>query len=152
MLFGAGVLEADATVPLTSAGYDAEYHGRLGPMPATAVNQFVSKAMPVLITGGEVIEVTFSVGAKDGHAVGTLTPVYRDLKVKLQDPRASFFKRLEYSVITFLAKEFIIRHDNPGKAGRPPRVGAIDHTFVGETIINFLWFAVRGGIKESMMK
>jgi len=59
---------------------------------------------------------------------------------------------VEYSVLTFLAKEFVIRHNNPGKAGQPPRVGEIDHTFAGESLVQFLWYAVRGGIKESILK
>ena len=151
-LFGMGKLDAYATVPLTSSGFDVVYHGRLGPMPAVALNQFAEKSLPVTIEGGRFEEVTFSVGSKNGHAVGDIVPVYTDLKVKVHDPRASFFKRLEYSVITFVAKEFVIRHNNPGKEGQPPRVGAIDHTFAGESLIQFLWYAVRGGIQKSMMK
>jgi len=88
----------------------------------------------------------------NGHAVGNITPVYKDLKVRVHDKKASFLKRVEYSVVTFLAKEFFIRHDNPAKAGQPPRVGAIDHTFAGESIIQFLWFAVRDGIEKSILK
>jgi hypothetical protein len=151
-LFGMGKLDAYATVPLTSSGFDVVFHGRLGPMPAVAVNQFAAKSLPVIIEGGQFEELTFSVGAKDGRAVGNIVPVYTDLKVRLHDARAGFFKRVEYSVLTFLAKEFVIRHNNPGKAGQPPRVGGIDHTFAGESLVQFLWYAVRGGIKESILK
>lgn len=151
-LFGMGKLDAYATVPLTSSGFDAVYHGRLGPMPAVAVNQFAEKSLPVTIEAGQVEEVTFSVGSKDGHAVGDIVPIYRGLKVRLHDAKASFFKRVEYSVLTFLAKEFVIRHNNPDKEGQPPRVGAIDHTFAGESIIQFLWYAVRGGIEKSILR
>ncbi len=151
-LFGMGKLDAYATAPLTASGFDVVYHGRLGPMPAVAVNQFAEKSLPVTIEGGQVEEVTFSVGSKNGHAVGDIVPVYKDLKVRLHDAKASFFKRVEYSVLTFVAKEFFIRHNNPGKQGQPPRVGAIDHTFAGESIVQFLWFAVRGGIEKSILK
>jgi hypothetical protein len=121
-------------------------------MPAVAVNQFAEKSLPVTIEGGQFEEVTFSVRSVNGHAVGNITPVYRDLRVRVHDKKAGFFKRVEYSVVTFLAKEFFIRHDNPAKAGQPPRVGAIDHTFAGESIIQFLWFAVRDGIEKSILK
>ena len=151
-LFGMGKLDAYATVPLTSSGFDVVYHGRLGPMPAVAVNQFAAKSLPVIIEGGQFEEVTFSVGSKEGHAVGDIVPVYHGLKLKLHDPKAGFFKRLEYSVLTFVAKTFVIRHDNPPKPGEPPRVGAIDHIFAGETIISFLWYALRGGIEKSILK
>jgi hypothetical protein len=106
----------------------------------------------VTIEGGQVEEVTFSVGARNGHAVGNIVPVYHGLKVKLHDAKAGFFKRLEYSVLTFVAKTFLIRHDNPGKEGQPPRVGTIDHTFAGESLVQFLWYAVRGGIDKSILK
>jgi hypothetical protein len=151
-LFGMGKLDAYATVPLTNPGFDVTYHGRLGPMPAVAVNQFAEKSLPVTIEGGQFEEVTFSVRSVNGHAVGNITPVYKDLKVRVHDTKAGFFKRVEYSVVTFLAKEFFIRHNNPAKAGQPPRVGAIDHTFAGESIIQFLWFAVRDGIEKSILK
>jgi hypothetical protein len=151
-IFGAGKLDAWAEAPLTSSGFDVVYHGRLGPMPAVAVNQFAEKALPVTIEGGQVEEVTFSVGSKNGHAVGNIVPIYHGLKVKLHDSKASLFKRIEYSVLTFVAKEFFIRHDNPGKTGQPPRVGVIDHTFQGESIVQFLWYAVRGGIEKSILK
>lgn len=151
-IFGMGKLDASAEVPLTSTGYDATYHGRLGPMPAVAINQFAEKNLPVTIEAGQFEEVTFSVGAKDGHAVGTIVPVYHGLKVRLHDEKAGFFKRLEYSVITWVAREFVIRHSNPAKEGQPPRVGPIDHTFDGETIISFLWLALRGGIEKSFEK
>ena len=131
-LFGMGKLDAYATVPLTAAGFDVTYHGRLGPMPAVAINQFAEKSLPVTIEGGQFEEVTFSVRSVNGHAVGNITPVYKDLRVRVHDKKAGFFKRAEYSLVTFLAKEFFIRHDNPAKAGHPPRVGAIDHTFAGE--------------------
>lgn len=151
-IFGMGKLDAYATVPLTAQGFDATYHGRLGPMPAVAVNQFAEKSLPVTIEGGQFEEVTFSVRSVNGHATGNITPIYRDLSVRVHDKKAGFFKRLEYSVVTFLAKEFFIRHNNPEKAGRPPRVGAIDHTFAGESIVQFLWFAVRDGIEKSILK
>jgi hypothetical protein len=151
-IFGMGKLDAYATVPLTASGFDATYHGRLGRMPAVAVNQFAEKSLPVTIEGGVFEEVTFSVGSRNGHAVGTITPVYKDLKVRVHDAKAGFFKRVEYSVVTFLAREFLIRHNNPARDGQPPRVGAINHTFDGESIVQFLWFAVRGGIEKSIMK
>jgi hypothetical protein len=151
-IFGMGKLDAYATVPLTASGFDATYHGRLGRMPAVAINQYAEKSLPVTIEGGEFEEVTFSVGSRNGHAVGTITPVYKDLKVRVHDKQAGFFKRVEYSVVTFLAREFFIRHDNPAREGQPPRVGAIDHTFKGESIVQFLWFAVRDGIEKSILK
>jgi len=151
-LFGLGKLDAYATVPLTAPGFDAVYYGRLGPMPATAINLFAEKNLPVTIEAGQFREVTFSVGAKDGHAVGTIVPVYTGLRVKLHDPNAGFFKRVKFSVLTFVARTFFIRRDNPGNEGEPPRVGTIDHTFEGESVIQFLWFAVRGGIEKAILK
>ncbi len=151
-IFGAGKLDAYATVPLTAAGLDASYYGRLGPMPARALNQFLEKSTPVTIERGEFHEVTFSVGAKDGHAVGTIVPVYSGLRVRLHEPGAGFFRRLKFSIITFAARTFVIRSDNPRREGEPPAVGTIDHTFDGESVIQFLWFAVRDGIQKSLMR
>jgi hypothetical protein len=151
-IFGAGKLDAYATVPLTAAGFDASYYGRLGPMPAVAINQFLEKSTPVTIQRGEFQEVTFSVGATDGHAVGAIVPVYTGLRVRVHDPSAGFFRRLKFSVITFVARTFVIRSDNPRREGEPPTVGTIDHTFDGESVIQFLWFAVRGGIEKTMVR
>ena len=117
-----------------------------------SVEYSTSKSLPVTIEGGQFEEVTFSVRSVNGRAVGNITPVYKDLRVRVHDKKAGFFKRVEYSVVTFLAKEFFIRHNNPAKEGQPPRVGAIDHTFAGESIVQFLWFAVRDGIEKSILK
>ena len=122
-IFGMGKLDAFATVPLTSSGLDAVYYGRLGPMPAVAINQFAQKNLPVTVEAGQFHEVTFSVGSRDGHAVGTIVPIYEGLRVRLHDPNAGFFKRVKFSVLTFLARTFFIRRDNPGREGEPPARG-----------------------------
>ena len=121
-------------------------------MPAVAVNQFAEKSLPVTIEGGQFEEVTFSVRSVNGHAVGNITPVYKDLK------SASTTRRRASSSGWSTASSRSWRRSSssattiPAKAGQPPRVGAIDHTFAGESIVQFLWFAVRDGIEKSILK
>jgi hypothetical protein len=121
-------------------------------MRATAVNQFAEHALPVRIESGQIKEVTFSVSSVNGHATGDIVPIYDDLRLEIRDQNAGFFKKVEYSVVSFIAKLFFIRHNNPPHPDEAPKVGVIDHTFDGETIIGFLWIALRGGIEKAMVR
>jgi hypothetical protein len=121
-------------------------------MPATAINMMVERALPVKLEAGQFDEVTFAIESKNGVATGTVVPVYHGLKLKLTDPNGSLLKRAEFSVVNFAAKEFLIRHDNPAKESEPPRTGTVDHVFAGETVVDFLWYALRGGLEKVMLK
>ncbi len=146
-LFGAGKLHAIITVPLTASGFDMAYRGTLGPMEFTALNSFVARNMPAEVKAGTVHSVTFSAVARNGHAAGTVTPLYNGLQIELIDPKAGGLGRLGLRILSAAANEIKVRQNNPEKEGRDPKLGTIDHTFVrSESLIQFLWFALRDAL------
>ena len=146
-LFGAGKLHAIITVPLTAPGFDMAYRGTLGPMDFTALNSFVARNMPAEVKAGTVHSVTFSAVARNGHAVGSVTPLYNGLQIELIDPKAGGLGRLGLRILSAAANTVKVRQNNPEKEGKAPKVGTIDHRFVrSESLIQFLWFALRDAL------
>lgn len=146
-LFGAGRLHAIITLPLTAPGFDMTYRGTLGPMEFSALNSFVARNMPAEVKAGTVHGVTFSAVARNGHATGTITPLYNGLQVELLDPKAGGLGRLGLRILSAAANEIKVRQNNPEKEGKAPRLGTINHQFVrSESLIQFLWFAIRDAL------
>lgn len=146
-LFGAGKLHALITVPLTAPDFEMRYRGTLGPMDFTALNTFIERNMPARIKSGHVRGVTFDAVARNGHALGAVTPLYDDLQIELQDPKAGGIERLGLDVLSAAANALKVRKNNPDKEGKEPRVGKIDHRFVpSESLVQYLWFALRDAL------
>jgi hypothetical protein len=158
-----GRFDLQFTVPLDAPRFDMTFRGTLGAMPVTAFNEFVAEAFPWRIDKGEVKTITFSATVRNGVAAGTITPIYRDLKVEVTGSGAKGIlgaggvvgsaARGIASLAANVAKVNTNNPDDPDHPTEPPQTGVIHTLFTHrESLPGFLWFCIRDGLLPILKK
>jgi hypothetical protein len=153
----AGRFDVQFTIPLDAPTFDMAFRGTLGAMPATAFNAFVEEIFPWRIDKGQVANIKFAAAVKNGVAHGTITPVYRDLKVEVTGSGAKGIlgaggvvgsaARGIASLAANVAKVNTNNPDDPDHPTKLPETGVIRHVFTRrESLPGFLWISVRDGL------
>jgi hypothetical protein len=157
-LMGRGRLNVTFTVPFDAPGFTMDIRGALGPMPAAALNPFLSQIMPAAIKSGDVQGIAFTMRVSNGHTSGQVTPLYQGfgLDVTGRGLTGVLANRGIIGGIARGAAEMAsgskVYGSNPEKAGETPRVGRISHTFGGESLPTFLWLSLRSGLLPVIVK
>jgi len=149
-----GRLDAQFVVPLDAQRFDMSFRGTLGAMPATSFNTFIRETMPLRLTNGRVVGISFHATVTDGVARGSVTPRYNDLTVAVTQRgssgimgRGGILGGAARGIASFVGNWTKVRADNPEEAAATPRSGAIHHTFTSDqTLPAFLWASVREGL------
>lgn len=153
-----GRLRAHFEVPLDAPRFTMRVNGSLGPMPATALNPFLSQIMPVQVKGGQILGATFDFRVTDGVARGRMTPLYTDLDVDITGTGATGIvgrRGLIGGIVrgaAEMAAGLKVRFDNPGEPGERPRTGTINRTFQGESIVSFFVKTLISGLLPVVVK
>lgn len=147
-LMGKGLIKAKFKVPLNSPNGAYYYSGTLGAMDFSEMNPMVEPVAFIEIKQGKIRKMEFDVAADNDRARGTLKFYYNDLKIELLD-KESGSAGLKEKVGSFIANNFIVISDNPGKEGF--RTGDIDfHRDKSRFIFNYWWKSILSGIKPSI--
>ena len=149
-----GRLEAHFVAPLDAPSFDMTFRGRLGSMPATALNTFVEQTVPFRLDKGRIVEIVFDATVANAVARGTVTPRYHDLTVEVTGHGAKgilgtggVIGDAARGVATFVGNLTEMRADNPEDGETAPRTGTIGHAFTpNETLPAFLWKSIRDGL------
>lgn len=150
-LMNAGVLTMEATVPLGAPDFRYRLSGRLGPMPASAFNRFLSVNEPFELERGWIERVTFRQTATRGLAVTTLTPRYRDFSVEPTGDGGGIIGSVVREVKELIADAFVVRSRNPEEDGQNLRTARTARRYdPRNTWIQFLWLSVRDAVMEAM--
>ena len=157
---GAARLDVRFVVPLDAPHFTMSFTGRLGAMPATALNDLLEHTQPARITDGDIDHIAFHAEVRGGRALGEVIPVYRDLRISVTGRGAAgllgspgTLAKIARGIATFVANQTRIRYDNPERPDRPPVTGRIDHAFVPrETLPAFLWAGLREGLFSVVKK
>lgn len=148
-LMGAGVLTAQATVPLDAQDFRYELSGRLGKMPVKAFNRFLSVNEAYEFDDGWVEEIEFRQTVRDGRARTTVVPRYRELSVEPTGDGGGVIGSVSREVKEFLAQSLVVRSRNPEEEGEDPLVARTVHRYdPADTWLQFLWFSLREGLLE----
>jgi hypothetical protein len=148
-LMGEGMLRARLSAPLDAPDFRYELSGRLGRMPATAFNRFLSVNEAFGFDGGWVEEIEFRQTVAGGRGSTTVTPRYRDLSVDPTGEGGGIIGTVTRGAREFLAQAFVVRSGNPGEEDKPPRVGrTVRSYYPTSTWLQFLWFSLREGLME----
>ena len=148
-LMGEGVLRARLSAPLDAPDFRYELSGRLGRMPATAFNRFLSVNEAFGFDGGSVEEIEFRQTVASGRARTTVTPRYRDLSVDPTGEGGGIIGSATRGVKEFLAQAFKVRSNNPGDPAKSPRVArTVRRYYPTSTWLQFVWFSLRDGLME----
>jgi hypothetical protein len=152
-LMNEGRLSVRATVPLDARDFRYELEGKLGPMPATAVNGFLEEVEPIRLAKGQVDSVNFRQVVKRGRSVTTLTPRYHDLSIESSGEGGGVIGSVKRGVVKFVANTFKVRDENPTDDGKHVRVAnAIVVYDPTKSWITFIWYGLREGLKLTIMK
>lgn len=150
---GAGRLDVRAVVPLDAPRFDMTLRGTLGAMSVPLLNPFVVETKALQIESGQLAGVAFSVGVRNGVAIGTITPRFNDLSISVTRDGSKgilggggVFGGAARGIAN-VASGMMVRANNPAKPASAPRIGAIGHTFTpDETLVGFFWTGVRDGL------
>ncbi|MDQ3072614.1 MAG: hypothetical protein M3Q97_05065, partial [Bacteroidota bacterium] len=149
-VMGTGLLKAHVDIPLGDPQKRFSYHGTLGRMKFADLNPMTEPAVGVKLMDGVVEKIHFNVRANSEIATGTVTFVYKDLKIKLSDVKNGEKNGFKEKIGSFVANNLVIQSNNPDK-DKPLRPGIV--SFARDKSKGFLhygWNAVLSGLKSSM--
>ena len=152
-LMNEGLLSVRATVPLDAVDFRYELEGKLGPMPATAINRFLEENEPIRLAKGQVDSVHFRQVVRRGRSETTLTPRYHDLSVESAEEGGGVIGSVKRGVVKFMANTFKMHDENPEDDGKRVRVAkAIVVYDPTKSWVQFIWLGLREGLKLTIMK
>ena len=155
-----GRLDVQFVVPLDAPRFDLSFRGTLGAMPATSLNPFIRETMPLRLTNGRVVGISFYATVTGGVARGSVTPRYNDLSVAVTQRGSKGIMGLggilggaARGIASWAGNWMKVRANNPSDTGATPRSGTIRHSFTpDETLPAFLWASVRDGLLAVVRK
>jgi hypothetical protein len=155
-----GRLDVEFVVPVDAPRFDMSFRGTLGAMPAVSFNPFIRETMPLRLTNGRVVGISFYAAVTGGVARGSVTPLYNDLSVAVTQRgskgimgRGGILGGAARGIASWVGNWLKVRANNPDAAGATPRSGTIRHTFSSdETLPAFLWASVRDGLMVVVRK
>ncbi len=136
-IFKAARLNLEVHVDQRSKQLNYTNKGNLDSMSVKPMNQWLVIDELARLTDGTISKISFSAEMKDGKAHATVTPVYKNLEVKLLDK-----KKGEKKLKSFLAKVFKIRKENP-KDGNLKTGKADSQRKADDTFFDALWIPVK---------
>ncbi len=146
-----GLLTLEISVPLDVPDFRYELSGKLGRMPATALNRFLAENEPFELDDGWIEKVTFRQTARHGGVTTILTPRYRDLSVEPTGDGGGAIGSAKRAVEEFFADAFAVRSRNPDEDGDNLRtVQTVRRHDPATSWIQFLWFGLRDGLMEAL--
>ena len=146
-LMNQGLLTLEASVPLDAPDFRYELSGKLGRMPATALNRFLGENESFELDDGWIEGITFRQTARGGRATTILTPRYRDLSV---EPTGGGGGPIG-AVKEFIADAFVVRSRNPDEDGDNLRTARIVRRYdPTQSWLQFLWFSLRDALEEAL--
>ena len=148
-----GLLSVHATVPLDAPDFRFELTGKLGSMPATALNEFMAENLSFKLQEGEVDAVEFRQTALRGTVTTNITPRYRKLSVEPSDTGGGVVSSVKRAIRKVRANTFKIRSENPEDDGKRLRTAITVRTYdPANSWIQFLWLGLRDGLSEVIIK
>ncbi len=145
----AGVLKVLMTIPVFSRDLSLHYSGSLSAMDLRGLNAFLDIAEHTRIKSGRVQEATFDIDVTAGQARGRVRAIYKDLVIAILDQQTGTEKGLGNRLASFLANVFKIRNANaPDTAGLMKEGEVKDTRRPEDAFLEFVWFALRGGVLD----
>jgi hypothetical protein len=129
---------------LNDAAYNYAYKGHLAPMNMADVNPVLMPLSMVKITSGKVVSFDFNVHSTQKLSKGTVSFLYKDLKVDVLRP--DYTKK---TLISALANTVILKHDNPDDGDKTPRLANV--VYIRPANFPFFktaWHVLLNGIKN----
>ncbi|MDP4221304.1 MAG: hypothetical protein Q8896_12785, partial [Bacteroidota bacterium] len=144
---GVAELAGTAVYPLHHKNFDLDIHADLGGFPVERLNPWLVPFERVEVTGGQVRKGTIDMSVRSGVATTTVVPIYSGFSVKVlaADPHAQ--PGLMEKLKTFIAKTFILDHENPDEDKILP--GITTHARgPSDEFMQFIWESLRASLGQ----
>lgn len=123
--------------------------GSLGPVDGPKMNPLTEPMGPATIKEGKVDGITFNFEGHDYGATGTVTMLYKNLKVHLLELDKGASKTDKKFLMSLLAN-LVIKNSNPS-GNDAPRVAQVDNPRdINHSIFHLCWKSLFKGIRESI--
>jgi hypothetical protein len=143
-----GKLDVQFAFNLTDKDAAFTYKGTLGPMNLQAINPAVMPLAMVKATGGTIKELNFDIQANANVFKGHVGFLYNDLKVNIFQADTANDRLKKRSMLSMFANLFVIKHDNPDKAGETPRSADVIYLRPKDSpFFKTMWKTLLEGIK-----
>lgn len=144
-----GIMRVAMALPLNDTTFSMRYAGSLESTDARVLNAFLEPCEFSSITAGHIQSATYQVTVASGHASGSLSARYRDLRISLLDKTTGSSQGLLNQIKSLYGRLFIIRGTNPGDTRGALKIGRIRYTRKADDyFLQFLWFALRGSVAD----
>lgn len=143
-----GKLDVQFAFNLTDQDAAFTYKGTLGPMSLQALNPAVMPLAMVKATAGTIKELNFDIQANANVFKGHVGLLYNDLKINIFQADTANDRLKKRSVLSMFANLFVIKHDNPDKAGETPRSANVVYPRPKDSpFFKTMWKTLLEGIK-----
>jgi hypothetical protein len=150
-IYGQGRLDATIAVAVQPGPLAARVDGRLGAMPFTAFNQFLTPANGIQITSGAIERAEFTFRISGGIATGSFSADYHDLDLSMVNS-VTRKQNLGAKLKTFVAG-LMIRGSSQRDRQGTIRPAPINHELQpDDSFWGILWKALRSGIVKQIKR
>jgi hypothetical protein len=145
----AGMMKVLMSIPVASPEFSFQYSGSLSGMDLSALNPFLEPAEQIRIKSGVLQEATFEIHVVSGKASGNLRAVYTDLTFAVINKERQSEKGFFNVIASFIANKFKIRGTNVPDYTGSIKIGEVNYEQTSDnSFIQFLWFALRTGVRD----
>lgn len=150
-VYGQGQLDATIAVSVQPGPLAARVDGRLGTMPFTAFNRFLTPANGIQITSGAIEQAEFTFRINHGIATGTFAANYHDFDLSMVNA-VTRKQNLGAKLKTFVAG-LMIRGSSQRDEHGMIRPAAVNYALQpDDSFWGILWAALRSGIVRQIRK
>ena len=139
------------SIPTASPDFSFRYSGTVHAMELNRLNSFLEIVEHTRITSGSLQAATFDINVASGHAGGNFRAQYKDLYITVLDKHTGSEAGFGDRVTTILANMVKFRANNLSYKSGDMKIGVVKYTRKPDVpYIQFLWFALRSGIGNTV--
>lgn len=148
LLMGRGYFEATWKIPASPLNDHFNLKGTLHHFDLTELNQLIEPMAPARVKSGTVKTLDFDINATSLGAHIEMTFLYNDLRVSAWSAKND---KIRYQNLFSRLANSVIKHDNPNKRSKHPRVANIDMIRDPyHSTFNYLWQILQPATIESV--
>lgn len=145
----AGTMKVLMSIPASSPEFSFQYSGSLSGMDLSALNSFFETAEQIRIKSGVLQSAAYEIHVASGRASGNLRALYTDLTFAVINKETRSEKGFFNVIASFIANNFKIRGTNVPDYTGSIKIGEVNYARTPDNpFIQFLWFALRSGVKD----
>lgn len=149
-LMGVGVINAHLAYMLTSEDGSFHISGTLGQMELREVNSMVESEAKVRLKSGKVNQLDFNIHGNDYEGNGEVIVRYDNLEIEILDKNFQSDQNIIRKIDSFIANTFVIKSNNPTKAGELKKGAVYFLREPHKPIFNYWWNLILSGLKSTI--